>query len=79
MKFIFEGKTSLNDLLKIIGGKIDYFDEEKGDSDSLAGLILERCGKIPKISEQIKFPPYTFVIESADDRRIKRVKVIIKR
>ena len=77
--FIFEGKTSLNDLLKIIGGKIDYFDEEKGDSDSLAGLILERCGKIPKISEQIKFPPYTFVIESADDRRINRVKVIIKR
>ena len=77
--FIFEGKTSLNDLLKIIGGRIDYFDEEKGDSDSLAGLILERCGKIPKISEQIKFPPYTFVIESADDRRINRVKVIIKR
>ena len=67
------------DFIDIGPGKIDYFDEEKGDSDSLAGLILERCGRIPKILEQIKFPPYTFVIESADDRRINRVKVIIKR
>ena len=77
--FIFEGKTSLNDFLKIVDGETDYFDDEKGDSDSLAGLILERCGVIPKISDRIEFPPYTFIIESADDRRIKRIKVIIKR
>jgi len=77
--FIFEGKTSLNDFLKIVDGETDYFDDEKGDSDSLAGLILERCGVIPKISDRIEFPPYTFIIESADDRRIKRIKAIIKR
>ena len=46
--YIFEGKTSLNDVLKTIDGKIDYFDNVKGDTDTLAGLILELKGNIPK-------------------------------
>ena len=75
--FIFEGRISLIDFLKIIKGENDYFDDLKGESDSLAGLILEVKGRIPKIGEVCEIPPYTMVVESADLRRIKRVKVTI--
>jgi len=76
--FIFEGKISLNDFLKTVKGETDYFDDVKGDSDSLAGLILELKGMIPKKGDIIKFAPYTFTIESSDSRKIKRIKVQIK-
>ena len=77
--FIFEGKISLNDFLKTVKGETDYFDDVKGDSDSLAGLILELKGEIPNKGEIIKFDPYTFTIESSDKRKIKRIKVQIKK
>jgi len=77
--FIFEGKISLNDFLKTVKGEIDYFDGVKGDSDSLAGLILELRGVIPSKGEIIKFAPYIFTIESSDSRKIKRIKVQIKK
>lgn len=77
--FVFEAKTTLNDFLKIVEWEADYFDNVKGDTETLAGLILEQNGVIPKISEKIKIVPFTFIVESADDRRIKRVKVSIDR
>ena len=75
--YIFEGKTSINDALKILNLEFDYFDEIKGESDSLAGLILEMKGNIPDIGEVLKFNHLTFKIESVDKRRIKRVKITI--
>ncbi len=75
--YIFEGNISLIDFLKIVKGEIDYFDEIKGESDSLAGLVLEVEGRILKIGEVCKIPPYTMLVESADVRRIKRLKVTI--
>ncbi|MDC0249456.1 gliding motility-associated protein GldE [Flavobacteriales bacterium] len=75
--YIFEGRMLLHDFLKIVKGRVDYFDEVKGESDSLAGLVLEIEGKIPKIGTICKIPPYTMVVESADSRRINRLKVII--
>jgi gliding motility-associated protein GldE len=77
--FIFEGKISLNDFLKTIKGETDYFDDVKGDADTLAGLVLELKGGIPDKGEIIKFNPYTFVIESSDKRKIKRIKVQIQK
>ena len=74
---IFEGKISLIDFLKIVRGEIDYFDEVKGESDSLAGLVLELEGKILKIGDVCRIPPYTMLVESADVRRIKRLKITI--
>jgi putative hemolysin len=75
--YIFDGKISLNDLLKITKQKADLFDTIKGESDTLAGLILEIEGTIPKIGTVCKVPPFTIVVESADLRRIKRLKVNI--
>ena len=75
--YIFDGKISLNDFLKIVDIDLDFFDEIKGESDSLAGLILELEGKIPKIGTVCNIPPFTILIESSDLRRIKRLKVTI--
>ena len=55
----------------------DFFDEIKGESDSLAGLILEIKGTIPEVGDFLKFDRLTFKIESVDKRRIKRVKISI--
>lgn len=75
--YIFEGKTSINDILKILKLEFDYFDDIKGESDSLAGLILEMKGNIPELGNVIQFDRLSFKIESVDKRRIKRVKITI--
>ena len=75
--YIFEGKTSLNDVLKTIDEKIDFFDPIKGESDTLAGLILEIKGNIPENGEILNYEQYSFTVESVDKTRVKRIKVTI--
>lgn len=75
--YIFDGKISLNDFLRVTKVDVNFFDIIKGDYDTLAGLILELEGKIPKIGTICKIPPFTMVVESADLRKIKRLKVSI--
>jgi len=75
--YLFEGKTQLNDFCKIVGIEDRIFDEAKGESDTLAGLVLELAGKMPEIHESISFAHFIFRIEALDKRRIKRVKVTI--
>ena len=75
--FVFEGKISLIDLYRVTDLSGDDMENAKGDSDSLAGFIIEQCGKIPLKSEKISFNNLTFIIEAADKRKINRVKIII--
>jgi len=73
--FVFEGKTLLNDFYKITGVESGFFNEVKGDSDTLAGLLLELEGKIPEKNEKIIYKNFVFTVEAADKRSIKRIKV----
>jgi len=73
--FVFEGKTTLNDFCKIAEVEDNQFDDVKGEADTLAGLVLELAGKIPVMGESVSFADYTFCVEAADKRRIKRIKV----
>ena len=75
--YIFEGKTSLNDVLKTIDGEIDFFDDIKGESDTLAGLILEMIGNIPENGDKLNYEHYLFTVESVDKTRVKRIKITI--
>lgn len=75
--FMFEGKTTINDFCKIIEVDDDIFDGVKGESDSLAGLILELEEKIPEKGHKTQFQNYTFTIEEVDLKRIKRIEVSI--
>ncbi len=75
-KFVFEGKVLLNDFYKILEISDDYFDEVKGEAETLAGLILEIRGKIPEKGEVLKYRGFTFNVVEADKRRIKKIEVI---
>jgi gliding motility-associated protein GldE len=75
--YIFEGKTTINDTCRVLGIDDRIFDEAKGESESLAGLILELAGKMLSTGETITFSDFVFRIEAADKRRIKKVKITI--
>ena len=75
--YIFEGKTLLNDFLKIVDIEDDFFDDVKGDADTIAGIILELTGEIPGRNKKIEYKNLTFTIESVDKRRIKQIRVKI--
>lgn len=77
--YIFEAKTQLNDFAKVLGIDSSIFNIAKGESDTLAGLILEIVGKIPEKNDSISFENFEFKIDSADKRRIKKIKVTIKK
>jgi putative hemolysin len=77
--FVFEGKISMNDFLRILGKDAELISELKTDSDTLSGFIIERAGHFPKKNEKLNWENFTFNIESADSRRIKRVKVTIRK
>ncbi len=75
--FIFEGKTLINDVCRLIGEQSDTFDAVRGESDSLAGLILEISGKFPAVNETISWEQYDFTVLNIDKMRIQRVKLTI--
>lgn len=75
--YVFEGKTLINDFLKIVDIDDDYFDDIKGDADTVAGIILELTGEIPGRNKKIEYKNLTFTIESVDKRRIKQIRVKI--
>lgn len=75
--FIFEGKVSLNDFCKVIDEDPEIFEEVKGDSESLGGLLLELLAKIPRAGEKIQYGKFIFTVIAVDNKRIKRVRVFI--
>ncbi|CAN5188647.1 gliding motility-associated protein GldE [soil metagenome] len=77
--FIFEGKTPLKDFYRII--KLEdptAFEETRGESETLAGFLLEISGGFPKKNEIITFLNYMFTVEVIDDKRIKQIKLSIE-
>ncbi len=76
--YVFEGKTLLKDFCKITGTDDDIFNEIRGESDTLAGLILEIKQEIPFKGARIHYKHFEFEIEGVDKRRIKSIKVKIR-
>jgi len=75
--FIFDGKTSLHDLCRIINENKNIFDQYKGDAETIAGFILEISRSFPKKNSKINFMKFIFTIESIDKKRIKQIKLTI--
>ncbi len=75
--YIFEGNTMLHDVCKAMNLPADTFDQVKGDSDSLAGLILEQAGEIPKVNDVVTVGDFEFIIQEIDRNRIRKVKVVV--
>ena len=75
--FVFEGKTLLSDVYKILKLDDDTFEDVEGDADTLAGLLLEIKGDFPQLHEKIDFEHFTFEVLEMAERRIMKVKVVI--
>jgi putative hemolysin len=73
--FVFDGKVLLNDFYRIYNLDGDHFEDLRGESETLAGLILEITGEIPQNGKKIILNEFTFLIESSDKRRIKEIRV----
>lgn len=72
--YIFEASVLLNDFIKIVEAEQDSFRDIEGEADTLAGLILEIKGELPKKNDMITYRDYKFTILEADNRRIKKIK-----
>ena len=76
--FVFDAKTNLKDFYKVIELEdSEILERVNGEPETIAGFILEVAQVLPKIGQKINFEGYQFIIESADRKRIKRIKVII--
>lgn len=73
--FVMEGKTSINNLCKVLEVEANTFDSVKQDSESLGGMLLEMNGSMPKTGDELYFENFIFEIVLADKKRIKKVKV----
>ncbi len=76
--YIFEGRTMINDVCKAMKLPADTFDALRGDSDSLAGLVLEIAGEFPQVNEEVVSGDYTFVPLEINKNRIDKIKISIK-
>ncbi|WP_055442764.1 gliding motility-associated protein GldE [Lacinutrix himadriensis] len=76
--YVFEGKTALKDFYKVI--RLDeyvFFENNKGEAETVAGFVLEISRSFPKVNSKILFEDYIFTIEALDKKRITRVKVTL--
>lgn len=75
--YIFEGKTMLHDISKLLDIDMDVFEDIRGEADSLAGLLLEMYGFIPTRGKSITYKKYTFEVMSSTRKRIEKIKIVL--
>ena len=77
LNYLFEGKTLINDMNRVISAPPEHFDDQRGDADSLAGLVLELSGYIPKVGEIFNSNGYFFKVVTVNKRRIEQILVTL--
>lgn len=79
--FLFDGKTPLKDFYRVLAIEEEIqekFEKIRGDSETIAGFLLELIEAFPEKKQEIPFENYLFTIESIDKKRIKQLKVTIR-
>ena len=75
--YIFEGRTMINDICRVLDLPGDTFDEVRGESDSIAGLLLELSRKFPSVNDVITLGDFEFTVLETDRNRILKVKLMV--
>ncbi len=76
--YLFDGKIIIHDVCKAMELPMETFDEVKGDSETLAGLVLELAGEIPPVEEIISSGNFEFTVLEIEKNRLQKIKVAIK-
>jgi gliding motility-associated protein GldE len=75
--FIFEGKMMINEACKLMNLPNRVFDSIRGDSETVAGLVLELAGEIPKLNQELVANDFTFTVLEVSMNRIHKIKITI--
>ncbi len=76
--FVFDGRKMVSDACRVMGLPSDTFDMVRGDSETMAGLVLELAGEIPQVNQEIVSGDFTFAVQELEKNRIQKVKVTIR-
>ncbi|MDQ6814711.1 MAG: gliding motility-associated protein GldE [Bacteroidota bacterium] len=76
--YVFEGKIMIHDVCRVMELPMETFDEVRGESESLAGLVLELAGEIPVVNEVISSGDFEFTVMEVEKNRLLKIKVTIK-
>jgi CBS domain containing-hemolysin-like protein len=77
LNFIFEGKTMIIEACKLMDLPLDTFDAVSGDSETMAGLVLEVAGEIPAAEQEVTVGDFLFKVMEVEKNRIKKMSVRI--
>ena len=77
--YVFEAKMLINDMCRFMEIEPDTFEEMRMEADTVGGMLLELSGDLPSLGDTINYKNFTFIVEAADKRKIKRVKVIVNK
>jgi len=75
--YLFEGKTMIHDACRIMQLPLDHFEQERGESESVAGLLLEIAERLPKTGETVVCKGFTFTVMEVNANRVDKVKITI--
>ena len=76
--YVFEGKTTLREFYRVVDLEDEaLFEDYKGESETIAGFVLEIAGKFPKRGDTVSFKEYKFLVESLDNKRLKQIKITL--
>jgi putative hemolysin len=75
--YVFDSKITVHEFCRILDVDPSVFDTDKGETETLGGLLVEMQNDFPKIGDQIVLDPFTLVIEAIDHKRIKKIRVHI--
>ena len=75
--FIFEGRLMINEACKIMNLPGNVFDPIRGESETVAGLVLELAGEIPKAMQVLVAQDFSFTVLEVTQNRIQKIKITI--
>lgn len=77
LNYVFDGKTLLNDVCRVLELPTSTFDEVKGEAESFAGLLLEMRGQFPTEEQELNYGVYRFRVMSLTKRRIEEILITL--
>lgn len=73
--YLFDGKSHIADFLRIFNLEDDYFDEYRGEAESLAGMMLEVNRDFLQEGASLILGGYIFIVYSIKERRIEQIMI----
>ncbi|MBK7231053.1 MAG: gliding motility-associated protein GldE [Saprospiraceae bacterium] len=73
--YVFEGKTLINDMCRVVGVDLSDMDLHRGSADSIAGLILEHTGEMPKKDQELSILNIKLKVLSVSKKRIEKIQI----